>query len=370
MWMVWLISGAVIFILLQMAIEHYQLPRFLLFILPIINICIDICVIFALVRQQALVTSHLPLWLRITLYLLPLLIALLVMCGIIVRRYITMKHTTPYRVIVLRLFLFFIISMLLILLGTVYMAQEYVIFYPNSNTADTNQLMRSSAYERVNINGNYRGWVKKADHAKQVIVYFGGNAQNTSTLFTDYEQSGVFTILKNDIFLSVDYPSYGENDGQLSEKELFMMADEVVAYAKQHYPDKQIVIIGYSIGTGIAAHAAAHASPDAFVLLSPYNNGKDLFNSYLPLFYGPLQYLIRYPLPSDTYVSKIQAPSLVIYSQQDTIVKAKLTKRLLTHFAIKPETACFNTLAHGDIAMDPKVWKTIEAFLQKHLSQA
>ena len=344
------------------------LPLIHIFILPIVNICVDICVIFALVRQQALITSHFPLWLRITLYLLPLLIALFVMCGVIVRRYVTMKHTTPFKVIVLRLFLFFLISMLIILLGTVYLAQEYVIFYPNSSVYDTNHLMQSSAYERVNIDGKYRGWLKKADESDHIIIYFGGNAQNTSTLFTDYEQNGVFTILKNDTFLSVDYPTYGDSDGKLSEKELFTMAEEVVAYAKHHYPDKKIIIIGYSIGTGIAAHTAAVSDPDAFILLAPYNNGKDLFNSYLSLFYGPLQYLIRYPLTSDVYVSKIHSPTLVIYSKNDTIVKAKLTERLLPHFTKKPEIARFDALSHGELAMNTEVWKTIETFIKKQLS--
>lgn len=370
MQLVWILLIAAAITACEIFIYHYHLPRFFLFIFPMINICLEICIIFYILRLQALVSSSFPLWIRIGVYLLPLLISLFMMTGLIVRRYVKMEHKKPVRHIVYRLFAFFLISMLLIFLATVYFAQEYVIFYPNVNSQDRDELMKDTDYERIRINSHYYGWLKRAEDTDNMtaqsplIVYFGGNAQNTSTLFKNYDEIGIFTYMKNISFLSIDYPSYGDSEGSLSQEELFTMADEVLEYVQHQFPNKKLYIIGYSIGTGIAAYAASVAEPDALILLSPYNNGRDLFNSYFPVFYGPFQYLIRYPLTSDAYVSTLTCRSMVILSDKDTIVRPKLTERLIACFPKAPTVIHYDTLDHGDIAMKKEVWKTIIEYLE------
>lgn len=364
MQIIWILMIAAIITICEYLIYHYHLPRGLLFIFPIINICIEIYVIFYILRMQALLTSMFPLWIRIGVYLLPLLLSLLVMTGLLVRRYVRMAHTKPLRHIIYRLFAFFLISMLLIFLATVYLAQEYVIFYPNANSQDRDALINTPDFEQISINSRYRGWLRNVDNADSILLYFGGNAQNTSTLFKDYMESGIFSTMTSTGFLSIDYPSYGDSEGSLSEDELFKMAEATIQYIQHSFPHKKLYIVGYSIGTGIASYAAYLAHPDALVLLSPYNNGKDLFNSFFPVFYGPLQYLIRYPLTSDVYVKALDCKSMVILSDKDTIVKPMLSKKLIQSFLKPPLVVHFDTLKHGDIAMSKDVWKTIMNFLR------
>lgn len=362
--MLTIILLSVLLLALQWFLYRLKAGRLLLFILPTLSICIQIAVIFSFVRQQALVTSSFPLWIRIIINLLPLLISLIMMIAIIVRKYMKIEYTKPFRHTVIRLFICFMIGMLIILLGTVYLAQEYVIFYPNENSEDTDYLMQSSNYTRVNINNKYKGWATEKDESEAIIVYFGGNAQNTSNTFHTYGEDDIFKLMNDYTFLSVDYPTYGDSEGDLSQTELFEMADAVMKYTQRHYPNKKIYIIGYSIGTGIASYAAATFQPDKFVLISPYNNGNDLFNSYLPVFYGPLKYLIRYTLPSDDYVKQIKCNSLIVYSEQDTIVKAKLTKKLINSFKEKPNILKFEKYSHGDMVTEIDIWKDIIKFLK------
>lgn len=365
MQLVWILLIAAAITVIEILIYHYRLPRFFLFIFPLINICLEICIVFYILRQQALVTSYYPLWIRIGIYLLPLLLSLFIMTGFLVRRYVKLEYTKPFRHIVCRLFAFLLISMLFIFLTTIYFAQEYVIFYPNASPQDRDMLMADKAYERISIDSQYTGWLRKAENADSIIVYFGGNAQNTSALCREYDESGIFSYMKNSHFLSIDYPSYGDSKGSLSQEELFKMADAVLHYARHRYPNKKLYIVGYSIGTGMASYAASKSTPDALILLSPYNNGRDLFNSYFPVFYGPLQHLIRYPLTSDRYVGALTCPALVILSNQDTIISPSLSRRLIECFTTPVKTIQFDTLDHGDIAMSKEVWKTIIRFLHE-----
>ena len=363
MQLVWVLLIAAAITVFEILIYRYHFPRFFLFIFPLINICLEICIVFYILRQQALVTSYYPLWVRIGIYLLPLLLSLFIMTGLLVHRYVNIEYTKPFRHIVCRLFAFLLISMLFIFLTTIYFAQEYVIFYPNASPQERDKLMTDKTYERISLDSQYVGWLKKAENADSILVYFGGNAQNTSALCREYDESGIFSYMKNTYFLSVDYPSYGDSRGSLSQVELFKMADAVLHYARHRFPDKKLILVGYSIGTGIASYAASISQPDALILLSPYNNGRDLFNSYFPVFYGPLQYLIRYPLTSDRYVSTVTCPALVILSDRDTIVSPGLSRRLIQSFPKPVKVMHFDTLQHGDIAMNNEVWQAIVSFL-------
>ena len=75
MQLVWILLIAAAITVIEILIYHYRLPRFFLFIFPLINICLEICIVFYILRQQALVTSYYPLWIRIGIYLLPLLLS-------------------------------------------------------------------------------------------------------------------------------------------------------------------------------------------------------------------------------------------------------------------------------------------------------
>ena len=84
MQLVWILLIAAAITVIEILIYHYRLPRFFLFIFPLINICLEICIVFYILRQQALVTSYYPLWIRIGIYLLPLLLSLFIMTGFLV----------------------------------------------------------------------------------------------------------------------------------------------------------------------------------------------------------------------------------------------------------------------------------------------
>lgn len=278
-----------------------------------------------------------------------------------------MEQRDSIRRIVLRQFFGFMLVMLILLSITIYTAQEYVIFFPNKDDAATITLAKSNQYERIQITDTYSGWLKEEKNSDAVIVYFGGNAQNTSSTFLTFQENGTFSLLENISFLSIDYPSYGDSIGSLSQDSLFTMADDVMSYVTKRFANQQIVIIGYSIGTGVASYAASRYEPDAFILITPYNNGKDLFNSYVPIFYGPLQQLIQYPLTSDVYVSSLSCPSLVLMVKGDSIVSAKLARKLINAFPVEPESKVYENTDHGSIILDTALWEDIVSFLNRQI---
>ena len=57
MQLVWVLLIAAAITVFEILIYRYHFPRFFLFIFPLINICLEICIVFFILRQQALVTS-------------------------------------------------------------------------------------------------------------------------------------------------------------------------------------------------------------------------------------------------------------------------------------------------------------------------
>ena len=360
-----IICVSVLLVLLQFFFYKRKFHKLIFYILPTLSICYMIYVIFHTVREQALVNTSSPLAIRIILTTLPIMISLIGMIICLVKKYQGLEHKDPIRYIVMRQFCGFLAVMLVILSITIYTAQEYVVFFPNSSAQDSEALKAYPQFQKVSIHDQYKGWIKSEKQDDTIIVYFGGNAQNTSSTFLDFEALGVFSMLDHTSFLSVDYPSYGESEVYLSQSALFQMADDVMGYVKTTYPNKKIIIIGYSIGTGIACYAASHNDLDKFVLIAPYNNGQDLFNTYFPIFHGPLAHLIRYPLTSDVYVKQIHCDTLILSSEADSIVSIDLTQKLIEAFDEEPNSIVYQTDSHADLITEKKPWKAIAEFLRQ-----
>jgi len=130
------------------------------------------------------------------------------------------------------------------------------------------------------------------------------------------------------------------------------------------FPDvSRIIVGGYSIGTGPAVYLAANREVDGLFLLSPYANGYDLYNSALPIFYGPLRLLVRYKFPSDAYAKAIDIPVLVVASRDDEVIPFRSTEQL--HGALNEESI-FVTLSdvpHNSVFSHQTTLDSIRAYL-------
>ena len=57
-----------------------------------------------------------------------------------------------------------------------------------------------------------------------------------------------------------------------------------------------IVIMGYSIGTGMATYLASQKNVNGLILLAPYDNALNLYNDNLNIFYGPIEKIRKYAI--------------------------------------------------------------------------
>ena len=108
------------------------------------------------------------------------------------------------------------------------------------------------------------GWYARADAGKPSVLYFHGNAGNLSGRSKRFQ-----TILASGFGLLVaSYRGYPGSEGSPSERKL--IADGLALYDWLLGQNDQVVVLGESLGTGIAVAVAAARDVRALVLEAPY----------------------------------------------------------------------------------------------------
>ncbi len=167
------------------------------------------------------------------------------------------------------------------------------------------------------------------------IVYFQGNGGNiagrifkTRPLF----EAGYGLML-------VGYRGYGGNPGKPSEEGLYYDARAAMAYLQdQGLAMDDLVLLGESLGSGVAVRMAWETRVRAVMLEAPYTSTVDVGQS--AYFFLPVGLLMYDRFPSIDLIADIQAPLLVVHGEQDGVIPTRLGRRLF-QAASQPKEAHF-----------------------------
>ncbi len=240
--------------------------------------------------------------------------------------------------------------------GLLWANQDNLLFYPRAlNDPPDNPAAVSVEVERSDA--VLRGWVVNGEQAGPLIVYFGGNAEEVSVNIDDFAGRHATTVLFN-------YRGYGESTGRPSERHLVQDAVAVAKWAKAQYPGRPLVLFGSSLGTGVAALAAARVKPDAAILVSPYRSMGNLARKYFRIF--PVRWMLRHPFRAES-VAAAMPPTLVIASPNDGIIpfaESEAMVQAMREVEDGPPVQ-FGTVnvPHGAFPLHPKFWNLIDDYL-------
>lgn len=210
-----------------------------------------------------------------------------------------------------------IIALYFILCGFLYFFQEKLIFFPEK--LDKNyQYNFLQNFEEINIKATdgkiINGLLFKAQKPKGVIFYLHGNAGNLSS-WGDVAET--YTHLNYDVFM-IDYRSFGKSEGEITEQEqLFKDNQNAYNEVKKRYKEDKIIILGYSIGTGLAAQLASINHPKLLILQAPYYSLTDMMKKRFP--FVPT-FILKYKLATNDYLKNCKMPVIIFHGDQDEVI--------------------------------------------------
>ena len=99
-----------------------------------------------------------------------------------------------------------------------------------------------------------------------------------------------------------------------------MHADVRAAWAAiaPAYSGGKRVLLGRSLGSGLAAALALQVQPDLTVLVSPYSSLPALAADHYP--WVPAALLLRYRLATDDAVARLTSPLLLVHGELDDLI--------------------------------------------------
>ena len=169
------------------------------------------------------------------------------------------------------------------------------------------------------------GWYAAHDDPLAVVLFAHGNAGNIT------HRADVLQRLHHDLHCTVllfDYRGYGKSEGTPSEDGVLQdgrAARDLLAMRAAVAKDK-LILMGRSLGSGVAVDLAANDGAAALVLYSAFPSLPDVAANFYP--WLPVRSLMRTRFNNIDKIQHYRGPLLQAHAEEDEIITADLGRQL------------------------------------------
>jgi len=193
-------------------------------------------------------------------------------------------------------------------------------------------------------------WVSPAKPGQPTILFLHGNAgtiADRADRLAFYQKAGFGAA-----FLS--WRGYGGSTGRPTEAGLLIDAKAAYTHLRSlGIAAGQIVLVGESLGTGVAVRIAAEHPVAAVVLEAPFTAAVDIARRSYP--WVPVGLLMKDQYRSRDHIARIRAPLLILHGEADGVVPFGFGKALYAA-AKDPKTfLSLGPIGHEALS-DPATW--------------
>ncbi|MEY8875293.1 MAG: alpha/beta hydrolase [Leptothrix sp. (in: b-proteobacteria)] len=212
----------------------------------------------------------------------------------------------------------------LLALAAVWQLQEHLLFHPEPLPARHRFEVPADVHELgIDVPGaRLNALHLRLPHPDGVVVYLHGNSGNLDSWFVNTD---VYRAMNVDLFMP-DYRGFGKSSGQIgSEAQLLDDVRRAWLSIAPRYAGQPLILVGRSLGTGLAARLAASLPPAQrpalLVLVSPYRSVEALAAEHYPAVPAAL---LRYRLHTDQVLPELAASRttriVLIHGEQDGLI--------------------------------------------------
>jgi pimeloyl-ACP methyl ester carboxylesterase len=222
-----------------------------------------------------------------------------------------------------------------------FLVQRSFIYFPQPKSISDNGTTLT-----LNVDGERILVATRPKPGAEAVIYFGGNAEDVSrslpTLADAFPERSVFAL---------NYRGYGGSTGKPTETAL--IADALAIFDRVHADHPHIIVIGRSLGSGVAVHIASERPVERLVLITPYDSLAAIAATQFRYF--PLSWLMLDKFESWRYAPKVTAPTQLIAAQNDEVIPAANTEALYRHLPRSLATLIMIPgVGHNSISESPR----------------
>ncbi|WP_245652296.1 alpha/beta hydrolase [Rufibacter tibetensis] len=243
-----------------------------------------------------------------------------------------------------------------------YFIQESLIFFPEK-LGKNFRFTFDQPFEEIGVetkdNVLLSAVLFKAANPKGVVFYLHGNA---GSIHSWSDVAPIYTALEYDVFM-LDYRGYGKSEGKIrGEKQFYQDMQAAYDLLKTRYNENDIVVLGYSIGSGPAAKIASTNKPRLLILQAPYYNLKDLMRHYFPVI---PTFVLKYPFETNKFIQQCTMPVVIFHGEEDEIIYYGSSLKLKK--LMKPEDTLITLKGqtHNGMSSNPAYLTELKRILQR-----
>ncbi|WP_020402064.1 alpha/beta hydrolase [Gracilimonas tropica] len=244
-----------------------------------------------------------------------------------------------------------------------YTIQESIIFNPRYLSEDARYEYSFDFKERwfepapeVRIHAIHA--FTESDSVKGLVMYLHGNRGSNRT------NSDKYTLFLNNGYDMIypDYRIYGKSRGELeNEEDLVGDIKFVFRQMAEEYGEKNIVIVGYSLGSGIAAQVAKDFDPKKLILWTPFYSLVDVKDSQFPFLPDAL---MNYTLRTNEALPQLEEPVHIFYAGADEVLPVERSLKLTEYLKAGDSYEVIEGQRHGWIYRHPELQKGLQKILR------
>ncbi|TAT86535.1 alpha/beta hydrolase [Rhizobium ruizarguesonis] len=239
------------------------------------------------------------------------------------------------------------------LVGLIYLSQR-ALLYPGAGATPAPE--HASWGETVHIktpDGEMlQGLYSQGDSDKPCVLLFFGNGDRLG----NYAFLAQALTTRRIGLLAISYRGYPGSTGSPSEQGL--LTDGIAAFDwLSAHGGSEIIVLGRSLGTGVAVNTAAKRPAAGVILVSPYLSVLSVAQTHYPFL--PVEVLLKDPFRSDLNIGKVRQPKLFLHGRLDDSIPLSSGQAL---YRIAPEPKrmlIYDGAGHNDILNDRMVGDVI-----------
>ena len=255
--------------------------------------------------------------------------------------------------------LFFVLIYFFIVVLT-YIFQKNLLYHPKENNYFNSKLLVS--VEKVKVltqdNINLISWYHEKDiNNYKTILFLHGNA---GSLENRIHKINHFKDM-NVNFLIIAWRGFSGNKGKPNESGLYEDARSAIRWlTSKGVEEKNIIIYGESLGTGVAVEIAQFQNFGGIILESPFTSMIDVGKEKYPFL--PVKIILKDRYESNKKIKNIKIPIMIMHGKLDNIVPFHMGEKMY-QLASEPKYSYFSDYDNHMMEYNKKLLETLKSFI-------
>lgn len=241
-----------------------------------------------------------------------------------------------------------------------YFNQRSLLYFPDNDIKDVSSYNLNHTQEiflQSEDGVRVQAWYHPPADGKPMILWFHGNAYNLA------QKAPYFRRLLDMGYgiLAPSWRGFGRSEGIPSKKGIFNDAHAAINYLQQiGYKTEDTILLGESLGSGIATKIATEHRFKGLMLITPYTSVADRAQEIY--WYLPVKVLVTDDFNCIDNIDLINMPLLLVHGTNDYTIPHHHSEELIAKALEPKKLVLYDGKGHGNLD-SKRIFKEMDEFL-------